>query len=72
MDNGGFYGDHYNSVSSDDELMDISDVSVDFSEDVPPLDFSAGRDRMSDVDITARMGISCTLVILYACLRASL
>lgn len=48
MDNGGYYGDHYNSVSSDDELMDISDVSVDFSEDDPPLDFSAGRDRMSD------------------------
>lgn len=43
MDNGGFYSDPYNNVSSDDELVDISDSSVDFSEDVPPLDFSAGR-----------------------------
>ncbi|KAI7814000.1 H(+)/Cl(-) exchange transporter 5 [Triplophysa rosa] len=30
-------------MDSDDELVDISDASVDFSEDVPPLDFSAGR-----------------------------
>ncbi|XP_043099769.1 H(+)/Cl(-) exchange transporter 5 isoform X2 [Puntigrus tetrazona] len=45
MDNGGFCDDNYQSGSSDDELVDISDVTVDFSEDVPPLDrdYSAGR-----------------------------
>lgn len=45
MDNGGFCDDHYQSGSSDDELVDISDVTVDFSEDVPPLDrdYSAGN-----------------------------
>uniref|UniRef100_A0A671QT02 Chloride channel protein n=1 Tax=Sinocyclocheilus anshuiensis TaxID=1608454 RepID=A0A671QT02_9TELE len=46
MDNGGFCNDNYHSESSDDELVDISDVTVNFSEDVPPLDrdYSAGRD----------------------------
>uniref|UniRef100_A0A8C2EEB5 Chloride channel protein n=1 Tax=Cyprinus carpio TaxID=7962 RepID=A0A8C2EEB5_CYPCA len=45
MDNGGFCDDNYQSGSSDDELVDISEVTVDFSEDVPPLDrdYSAGR-----------------------------
>uniref|UniRef100_A0A671QMK7 Chloride channel protein n=1 Tax=Sinocyclocheilus anshuiensis TaxID=1608454 RepID=A0A671QMK7_9TELE len=44
MDNGGFCNDNYHSESSDDELVDISDVTVNFSEDVPPLDrdYSAG------------------------------
>ncbi|XP_016425725.1 H(+)/Cl(-) exchange transporter 5-like [Sinocyclocheilus rhinocerous] len=44
MDNGGFCNDNYHSGSSDDELVDISDVTVNFSEDVPPLDrdYSAG------------------------------
>ncbi|XP_051756665.1 H(+)/Cl(-) exchange transporter 5 isoform X2 [Ctenopharyngodon idella] len=44
MDNGGFCNDNYHSLSSDDELVDISDVTVDFSEDVPPLnrDYSVG------------------------------
>lgn len=45
MDNRGFCDDNYQSLSSDDELVDISDVTVDFSEDVPPLDrdYSAGN-----------------------------
>ncbi|XP_077084076.1 H(+)/Cl(-) exchange transporter 5 [Siphateles boraxobius] len=38
MDNGGFCNDHYHNSSSDDELVDISDVTMDFNEDVPPLD----------------------------------
>uniref|UniRef100_A0A8C1K5Y7 Chloride channel protein n=1 Tax=Cyprinus carpio TaxID=7962 RepID=A0A8C1K5Y7_CYPCA len=44
MDNGGFCNNNYHSGSSDDELVDISDVTVNFSEDVPPLDldYSAG------------------------------
>ncbi|XP_051578794.1 H(+)/Cl(-) exchange transporter 5-like [Myxocyprinus asiaticus] len=37
MENGGFCSDYYNGESSD-ELVDISVVTVDFSEDVPPLD----------------------------------
>ncbi|XP_052001145.1 H(+)/Cl(-) exchange transporter 5 [Xyrauchen texanus] len=37
MENGGFCNDNYNGESSDDELVDISGVTVDFSEDVPPL-----------------------------------
>lgn len=49
MDNGGFCNDNYHSLSSDDELVDISDVTVDFSEDVPPLnrDYSVGRDTLT-------------------------
>ncbi|XP_051553661.1 H(+)/Cl(-) exchange transporter 5-like [Myxocyprinus asiaticus] len=45
MENEGFCNENYNGESSDDELVDISDVTVDFSEDVPPLDrdYSAGR-----------------------------
>lgn len=45
MDNGGFCNDNYHSLSSDDELVDISDVTMDFSEDVPPLDrdYSTGH-----------------------------
>lgn len=45
MDNGGFCNDDYHNLSSDDELVDISDVTMDFNEDVPPLDrdYSTGR-----------------------------
>lgn len=45
MDNGGFCYDNYHSGSSDDELVDISDVTVDYNEDVPPLDrdYSTGH-----------------------------
>lgn len=43
MDNGGFYKNYYNSGSSDDELVDIADGTIDFGEDVPPLDFSGGE-----------------------------
>ncbi|XP_059383660.1 H(+)/Cl(-) exchange transporter 5-like [Carassius carassius] len=45
MDSGGFCDVNYHSGSSDDELVDISEVTVDFSEDVPPLDrdYSAGH-----------------------------
>ncbi|TRY66655.1 hypothetical protein DNTS_007992 [Danionella cerebrum] len=31
MENGGFYHDHYHSGSSDDELVDISDATLDFN-----------------------------------------
>lgn len=52
MDNGGFCNNNYHSGSSDDELVDISDVTVNFSEDVPPLDldYSAGKDTGTTED----------------------
>ncbi|XP_059364454.1 H(+)/Cl(-) exchange transporter 5-like [Carassius carassius] len=52
MDNGGFCNGNYPSGSSDDELVDISDVTMNFSEDVPPLDLDnrAGKDTGTTED----------------------
>ncbi|XP_052458360.1 H(+)/Cl(-) exchange transporter 5-like isoform X3 [Carassius gibelio] len=52
MDDGGFCNGYYPSGSSDDELVDISDVTENFSEDVPPLDLDnrAGKDTGTTED----------------------
>ncbi|XP_063042743.1 H(+)/Cl(-) exchange transporter 5 [Engraulis encrasicolus] len=38
MDNSGFCNDNYNSGGSDDDMVDISGATLDFSEDVPPIE----------------------------------
>ncbi|XP_041926881.1 H(+)/Cl(-) exchange transporter 5-like isoform X1 [Alosa sapidissima] len=38
MDNSGFCNDNYNSGTSDDDMVDISGATLDFTEDVPPIE----------------------------------
>lgn len=70
MDNGGFCNDNYHSLSSDDELVDISDVTVDFSEDVPPLirDYSVGRDTLTRHKLML-INIGCTVRFISAFIK---
>lgn len=35
MESGGFYNDHYNSGSSDDDLVDLTATAQDLLEDLP-------------------------------------
>lgn len=65
MDNGGFCNGYYPSGSSDDELVDISDVTENFSEDVPPLDLDnrAGKDTgTTEDDINQLQWTRCTFL----------
>lgn len=46
MDNSGFCSENYNSGGSDDDMVDISGATLDFSDDVPPIErdhFGTGR-----------------------------
>ncbi|XP_062373072.1 H(+)/Cl(-) exchange transporter 5 isoform X2 [Sardina pilchardus] len=38
MDNSAFCNDNYNSGTSDDDMVDISGATLDFTEDVPPIE----------------------------------
>lgn len=46
MENSGFCNDNYNSGTSDDDMVDISGATLDFSDDVPQIEgdhFGAGK-----------------------------